>query len=94
MVNYNEFINHISKFKYAELSTIKNLINKKENNKKINKNIQKGEFGNFEENQKSLKDDLVFILSPFNYIDNCPNVIEDCLGKSYSLFYFAFQVQR
>ena len=85
--NYNEFINHISKFKYVKLSTNKNLINKKENNKKINKNIQKGEFGNFEESQKSLKDDLVFILSPFNYIDNCPNVIEDCLGKSYSLFY-------
>ena len=84
---YNEFINHISKFKYVDFSLNKTLNLKRENSKKEKRNNQKGESINFEESQKTLKDDLIFILSPFNYIDNCPSVIEDCLGKSYSLFY-------
>ena len=81
--NYDEFIKHISKFKYSNIQL--NL--KKENSKKINKINQKKEPINIEESQKTLKNDLVFILSTFNYIDTCPNIIDDCLGKSHSLFY-------
>ena len=36
---------------------------------------------------KNLYDDLIFIFSPFNYIDTCPNIIEDCLGKYHSFYY-------
>ena len=37
---------------------------------------------------KKLRDDIVFILSPFNYYDACPNIIEDCLGQFNDAFYY------
>ena len=84
---YNEFIKHISKFKYTDIEINNNPNLKKENSKKINKINQKIESGNIEEREKTLKDDLVFVFSTFNYINTCPNVIEDCSGKTHSLFY-------
>ena len=85
--NYNEFIKHLSKFEYTNIQINKNLDLKKENNKKINKANSAKELIKTEINERSLKDDLVFILSAFNYINTCPNIIEDCLGKTHSLFY-------
>ena len=38
------------------------------------------------ENTQTLKDDLIFILWPFNYIDTYPNITEDCLGQ-YTFYY-------
>ena len=81
--NYSEFINHISKFKYSIIQT--NL--KKESSKKLIKINQKKESGNFEESQKTLKDDLIFVMSSFNNINTCPNILEDCLGKNHALFF-------
>ena len=47
-------------------------------NNNINTNI---------ENPRKLYEDVVFILTPFNYIDTCPNIIEDSLGKYHTFFY-------
>ena len=85
--NFNEFIKHISKFKYNDIEINNNPNLKKENSKKINKINQKTESGIIEESEKTLKDDLVFVFSTFNYINTCPNVLDDCLGKTHSLFY-------
>ena len=90
--NYNEFMRHISKFKYTVIQQNKNLKMKKESIKKLN-NMKK-ESGNIEEIQKSLKDDLLFIISPFNYIYTCPNIIEDCLGKNHSFFYGHIRIHK
>ena len=43
---------------------------------------------NFMVSHKKLRDDIVFILSPFNYYDACPNIIEDCLGQFNDAFYY------
>ena len=39
------------------------------------------------ENPRKLYEDIVFILTPFNYIDTCPNIIEDSLGNYHTFFY-------
>ena len=85
--NYTEFIEHISKFQYMEQKVTNNPKIKRESNKKINKSHSRKESFIVEEYQKNLKDDLIFVLSVFNYIDTCPNIIEDCLGKSHSFYY-------
>ena len=39
------------------------------------------------ETERKLKTDLIFIFSPFNYIDTNPNIIEDCLGQYHAFYY-------
>ena len=90
--NYNEFMRHISKFKHTVIQQNKNLRIKRESSKKLN-NIKK-DSGNIEEIPKYLKDDLIFILSSFNYIDTCPNIIEDCRGKNHSFFYGHIRIHK
>ena len=86
---YNEFIQHISNFNYFEIvQNNNNLKHKREiSSKNLNKINSKKELINIEKKQKNLKDNLLFILTAFNYTDTCPNIIEDCLGKNHCFFY-------
>ena len=86
---FENFISNISKLKTMNINQIQETKTKKEK-KEISFNktnlIRAMTMRDFEPPQQ-LKTDLIFIFSPFNYIETCPNIIEDCLGQ-YHLFYY------
>ena len=80
------------------MTKLKSLKNKVINDLKDNKDIKKKDLNNSNnkgnnnaniilENPRKLYEDIVFILTPFNYIDTCPNIIEDSLGNYHTFFY-------
>ena len=86
---FENFISNISKLKTMNVNQIQETKAKKEKKDiNFNKNnlIRAMTIRDFEPPQQ-LKTDLIFIFSPFNYIETCPNIIEDCLGQ-YHLFYY------
>ena len=84
---FENFINNISKLKTMNINN-QNQETKTKKEVNLNKSnlIRAMTIRDFEPPQQ-LKTDLIFVFSPFNYIETCPNIIEDCLGK-YHLFYY------
>ena len=89
---FEKFINNISQLKSINICKINeqktkpNKRTKKEvNNTKNNLNKESGIKDL--DYPKKIKTELIFIFTPFNYIETCPNIIEDCLGQYHAFYY-------
>ena len=82
---FEKFINEISKLKSKDSKKIKKTRTTKEMDN--NFNLMRATTIKDFETERKLKSDLIFIFSSFNYIDTCPNIMEDCLGQ-YRAFYY------
>ena len=86
----DEFILNMTKLKSLKNNVIKDVKDNKDIKKKDSNNANNKGNNNANanlENPRKLYEDLVFILTPFNYIDTCPNIIEDSLGNYHTFFY-------
>ena len=84
----DEFILNMMKIKSLKKKVIKDVKGNKDIKKKDSNNPNNKGNNNINtniENPRKLYEDVVFILTPFNYIDTCPNIIEDSLGKYHRL---------
>ena len=84
---FENFMKNIDKLKSLNIQKIQQSINSKDLNNGKDNNIRKSVTFKMNDNRRSLKEDLVFIFTPFNYIDTCPNIIEDCLGQYHAFYY-------
>ena len=92
---FENFLNNMHKLKSIKSSDEKKTpegLNKKDLDM-VKGNSSKSYSTKSNENSQTLKDDLIFILSPFNYIDTYPNIIEDCLGQ-YTFYYGNICIHR
>ena len=80
-----KFLENMSKINSINIKKTQETPTKKEINSLTRANTVRDKFS---VTHRKLKDDIIFILSTFNYIDACPNLVEDCLGKFNDAFYY------